>query len=62
MSRQLLQTKIVLLKLVIGKDVAVSANKESMNKSSSENLFPQCTGLSLIKSQVWQSEGYQQRL
>ena len=40
MKRLLLQTKILLLKSSIRKDViAASVNKESMNKSSSENVF-----------------------
>ena len=31
--------KVILLKLVITKDITVSVNKESMNKSSYKNVF-----------------------
>ena len=39
MEWMLLQTKILLLKSGIGKDVTVSVNEESMVKSSSKNIF-----------------------
>ena len=35
----LLQTKALLLKSGVRKDVAVSVDKESINKSSSKNVF-----------------------
>ena len=39
MNWLLLKTKILLLKSGIGKNVAVSVNKESLNKGSSKNVF-----------------------
>ena len=39
MKSLLLQIKIFLLNSGIGKDVAVSVNKQSMNKSSYESAF-----------------------
>ena len=39
MKSLLLRAKILLLKQSIRKDVAVSVNKESINKSGSKNVF-----------------------